>query len=507
MNTTLSNLEVDQKQLTGRTLLNVPGYDLKEKFEFGAITSFAYQVEGSDEKIIVATTRPETMLGDTAVAVHPDDERYKHLHGKFVVHPFLPERRIPIVTDSITVDMAFGTGAVKITPAHDQNDYECGRRHNLEFINILNDDGTLNGNAGEHFKGMKRFHARVEVIKLLTERGDYIETKDNPMTIPICSKSGDVIESVLRPQWWVNCKPLAQEAIKVRLFPDGVVSRRSLIAPSLLSQRTRAGEMKITPQQSEDEWYRWMENMQDWCISRQLWWGHRCPAYLIKIDGEETDPANNTNWVVGRTEVEAKERADKVANGRTYTLSQDDDVLDTWFSSGLWPFAIMGWPEQTSDLKNFYPSSVLETGWDILFFWVARMVFFGTQLTNTMPFKEVLCHAMIRDAHGRKMSKSLGNVINPIDVMEGITLDDLQAQLLGGNLDEREVVKAQQGQQKDFPKGIPQCGTDALRFALCNYSGGGQWLPSISLSSLDCHLTHLLLRFDRTRHQPRHHPS
>jgi valyl-tRNA synthetase len=184
--------------------------------------------------------------------------------------------------------------------------------------------------------------------------------------------------------------------------------------------------------------------------------------------------ADNANWVVGRTEEEAKARAEKLANGRPFTISQDDDVLDTWFSSGLWPFAIMGWPDKTDDLKNFYPASVLETGWDILFFWVARMVFFGTQLTDTMPFKEVLCHAMIRDAHGRKMSKSLGNVINPIDVMEGITLDDLQAQLLGGNLDEREVVKAQQGQQKDFPKGIPQCGTDALRFALCNYSGGGR---------------------------------
>jgi valyl-tRNA synthetase len=214
LNTTLSNLEVDQKQLTGRTLLPVAGYDAKEKFEFGVITSFAYPIENSDEKIVVATTRPETMLGDTAVAVHPDDPRYKHLHGKYVQHPFV-NRRIPIVTDSVAVDMEFGTGAVKITPAHDPNDYEVGVRHKLDFINILNDDGTYNDNAGEQFKGMKRFHVRVAVIKALKDAGLYVETKDNPMQIPLCSKSGDVIEPVLKPQWWVNCKPLAAAALEV----------------------------------------------------------------------------------------------------------------------------------------------------------------------------------------------------------------------------------------------------------------------------------------------------
>lgn len=215
LNTTLSNLEVEQKQLNGRTLLHVPGYDANERVEFGVIVSFAYPIEGSDEKIIVATTRPETMLGDTGVAVHPDDERYKHLHGKFVVHPFIPGRRIPIITDSVAVDMSFGTGAVKMTPAHDQNDYEVGVRHKLEFINVLNDDGTLNANAGE-FEGMKRFHARRAVIEKLKEKKLYVETKDNPMVVPICSKSGDVIEPVMKPQWWVNCKPLAAEATKVR---------------------------------------------------------------------------------------------------------------------------------------------------------------------------------------------------------------------------------------------------------------------------------------------------
>ncbi|KAF8130592.1 tRNA synthetases class I-domain-containing protein [Boletus edulis] len=449
LNTTLSNLEVDQKQLEGKTLLNVPGYDPKEKFEFGVITSFAYPIEGSDERIIVATTRPETLLGDSAIAVHPEDVRYKHLRGKFAKHPFV-DRRLPIVADEM-VDKDFGTGAVKITPAHDPNDYEVGKRHNLEFISILNDDGTLNANAGDRFNGMKRFHARREVVNALTEAGLFVETKDNPMQIPICSKSGDIIEPILKPQWWVKCKPLAEEAIR----------------------RSRAGEPKITPAQSEADWYRWLDNIQDWCISRQLWWGHRCPAYFVRIEGEENDANDGKNWVVGRTLEEATERAMALAEGKNFTLEQDEDVLDTWFSSGLWPFSIMGWPDKTSDLEHYYPASILETGWDILFFWVARMVLLGIYLTDKVPFSEVLCHAMIRDAHGRKMSKSLGNVIDPLDVIRGLSLQDLHQKLYEGNLDDKEIAKAIAGQKKDFPKGIPECGTDGLRFALCAYSGGG----------------------------------
>ncbi|PPQ90494.1 hypothetical protein CVT25_014777 [Psilocybe cyanescens] len=478
LNTTLSNLEVDQKELEGRTLLSVPGYDPKEKFEFGVLTSFAYEIEGSglliygyaDERIVIATTRPETMLGDTAIAVHPDDPRYTHLHGKFAKHPFLPSRRIPIVADSMA-DMTFGTGAVKITPAHDQNDYEVGKRHGLEFVNVMADDGTMNKEAGrfevrvfglgggwEIDGGMKRFHARVEVVKALKELGLFVEEKDNKMQIPVCSKSGDIIEPLLKPQWWVNCQPLADEAIK----------------------RTRAGELAINPKQSENDWYRWLENIQDWCISRQLWWGHRCPAYFVRYadglnaDGTQQDQSDGASWVVGRTREEAMERATEKAAGRAFELVQDEDVLDTWFSSGLWPFSIMGWPQKTVDLQQFYPSSLLETGWDILFFWVARMVILGIHLTGSMPFKEVYCHAMIRDAHGRKMSKSLGNVIDPLDVIQGLELEELHKKLEEGNLDEREIVKARAGQKKDFPKGIPQCGTDALRFALCAYSGGGR---------------------------------
>lgn len=451
LNTTLSNLEVEQKQLGGRTLLHVPGYPSNERVEFGVIVSFAYPVVDSEERIVVATTRPETILGDTAVAVHPDDERYKALHGKMLQHPFIAERKIPVVTDSQAVDMTFGTGAVKITPAHDPNDYEVGKRHNLPFINILNDDGTLNEHAGK-FAGMRRFTARRAVVDALKELGLYVETKDNPMTVPVCSRSGDIIEPVMKPQWWVNCKPLAQAAVA----------------------KVQSENMKIEPPQSKREFFRWMDNIQDWCISRQLWWGHRCPAYFVRIEGEQQSRDDDQFWVVGRTPEQVHERAAALAGGRPYELEQDEDVLDTWFSSGLWPFSILGWPNKSDDMRTFYPTSLLETGWDILFFWVARMIMLGVYHTGELPFKEVFCHAMVRDAHGRKMSKSLGNVIDPIDVIEGISLDGLHQRLTEGNLDEREMAKAAQGQKKDYPKGIPQCGTDALRFTLCAYTAAGR---------------------------------
>lgn len=454
LNTTLSNLEVDQKELKGRTLMNVPGYDFSEKIEFGVIVSFSYKIKGSNEKITIATTRPETMLGDTAIAIHPRDLRYTHLHGKFAEHPFLPERRIPIITDEQAVDMEFGTGAVKITPAHDPNDYEVGKRHNLEFVNILNEDGTLNNEAGP-FAGQKRFSVRRSVVEELKRLGLYVETRDNEMTIPICSRSGDVVEPLIKPQWWVSCRPLADKAIAA----------------------VKSQGMVIVPQQSEREFFKWMEVIQDWCISRQLWWGHRVPAYFVNLEGVTQDkyhPAATKNWVVGRSETEAHERAKAIAGDKPYELERDEDVLDTWFSSGLWPFSIMGWPENTKDMEYYYPNSLLETGWDILFFWVARMVMLGIQLTGSIPFKEVFCHAMVRDAHGRKMSKSLGNVVDPLDVITGISLEGLHAKLLEGNLGSAEVQRAAAGQKKDYPKGIPQCGTDALRFALCSYTSAGR---------------------------------
>ncbi|KAK9473784.1 tRNA synthetases class I-domain-containing protein [Dipodascopsis tothii] len=450
LNTTLSNIEVVNKEVKGRTLLSVPGY--ADKVEFGAITSFAYPVEGSDEKLVVATTRPETIFGDTAVAVHPEDPRYKHLHGKFVVHPFV-DRRLPIVTDAEAVDMEFGTGAVKITPAHDQNDYNTGKRHDLEFINILNDNGTLNENCGAEWAGMKRFDARKAVIAQLEQKGLYVGTADNEMSIPCCEKSGDVIEPVLKPQWWVKLDDMAADAIKA----------------------LESKELKIQPATSEQEYLQWLRNIQDWCISRQLWWGHRCPAYFIDIEGKDQDDSDNHWWVVGRSEDEARAKAEAKFPGEKFTLKWDEDVLDTWFSSGLWPMTTLGWPNKDAlDLKTFAPMSMLETGWDILFFWVTRMVMLGIKLNGQVPFKEVFCHSLVRDAQGRKMSKSLGNVIDPLDVITGTSLEALHAQLRTGNLAADEIARAEAGQRMSYPKGIPECGTDALRFALCAYTTGGR---------------------------------
>lgn len=448
LNTTLSNLEVDQEPLEGRTLLSVPGYD--EKIEFGAITSFAYPIEGSDEKLVVATTRPETMLGDTAIAVHPDDERYKHLHGKFAVHPFIEGRRLPIVTDTY-VDKEFGTGAVKITPAHDPNDYEIGKRHNLEFINILNDNGTFNSNAGP-YEGVKRFDARKMVVEELKKKGLFVDVKDNAMSVPRCNKSRDIIEPLMKPQWWINSKVLAEPALEA----------------------VRNGEIKIIPKVSEKEYFHWLENIQDWCISRQLWWGHQVPAYFVNIEGESLDHSDGDRWVSAHTEEQALEKAKAKFPDKKFTLERDPDVLDTWFSSGLWPFSTLGWPDDTKDMKDFYPMSVLETGWDILFFWVARMVMLGIKLTGKVPFTEVFCHSLVRDSDGRKMSKSLGNVIDPLDIITGTPLQALHDKLLAGNLDSKEVAQATAYQKKAFPDGIPQCGSDAMHFAFCAYTTGGR---------------------------------
>ncbi|KAI8927212.1 hypothetical protein BC831DRAFT_453206 [Entophlyctis helioformis] len=427
LKTAVSNLEVEDTALEGRTMMSVPDHDPSKTYEFGVLISFAYQVENSDERIVVATTRLETMLGDTAIAVHPSDKRYQHLHGKFVIHPF-QNRRIPIVADEYP-DPEFGTGAVKITPAHDFNDFEVGRRNNLEFINIFTDDGKVNEN-GAPFTGLQRFDARVAVLEALKEKGLYVGTADNKMMLPICARSGNIVEPLLKPQWWVNCKGMAAQALEA-----------------------------------------------DWCISRQLWWGHRVPAYFVVIAGDANDRADSDRWVSGRTDAEALERAHTKfpkIDKASISLEQDDDVLDTWFSSGLWPFSIMGWPNQTLDMDRLFPNTLLETGWDILFFWVARMIMLSLKLTGKVPFTQVYCHALIRDAHGRKMSKSLGNVIDPYDIMEGITLERLLKRLETGNLDPRELVRASEAQRKDYPNGIPECGTDALRFGLLAYISGGR---------------------------------
>ena len=457
----ISDIEVDYIDLEGRTFLEVKTHkgnpnDAKGRYEFGVLTSFAYPIEDSDEKLIVATTRLETMLGDTAVAIHPEDARYKHLHGKHVVHPF-NGRKIPIVCDAELVDMEFGTGAVKITPAHDPNDYECGKRHNLEFITVLTPEGAINNN-GSQFEGMMRYDARIAVEEALKEKGLYIGKEPNKMRLGLCSRSGDILEPMITPQWYVNCDGMAKRA----------------------TDAVRNGELKIVPEEHEKTWFQWLDNIRDWCVSRQLWWGHQIPAWFATKKGEEgvskLDMNNNDRWIVARNEEEAYAKAEKAlgCSRDEISLERDEDVLDTWFSSGLFPFSVMGWPEQTDDLKAFYPTSLLETGLDILFFWVARMVMMGLQLTDKLPFHTVYLHAMVRDKDGRKMSKSLGNVIDPLEVISGCTLETLLAKLDGGNLPPKEVARAKKDQSEDFPDGIPECGSDALRFGLLAYTVQGR---------------------------------
>uniref|UniRef100_A0A8C7CHV8 valine--tRNA ligase n=1 Tax=Oncorhynchus kisutch TaxID=8019 RepID=A0A8C7CHV8_ONCKI len=442
LNSAISDIEVDKKELTGRTLLPVPGY--KDKVEFGVLISFSYKIEGSDEEVIVATTRIETMLGDSAVAVHHADPRYQHLKGKMVLHPFC-DRMMPIVFDEF-VDINFGTGAVKITPAHDHNDYEVGNRHNLAFINILDENGLL-----------INVPAPFLVQYTPTTSSPGTESKDNPMVVPVCSHSKDIVEPLLKPQWYVDCADMGKQA----------------------ADSVREGRLKIIPDHHHKTWFNWLDNIRDWCISRQLWWGHRIPAYFVTVNDPSVTPGEDMDghyWVSGRTGEEARDKAAKRFNVSTdkITLRQDEDVLDTWFSSGIFPFSIFGWPNETQDLSVFYPGTLLETGHDILFFWVARMVMMGLKLTGKLPFKEVYLHAVVRDAHGRKMSKSLGNVIDPLDVITGISLEGLYTQLQDCNLEPVEVEKAKQGQQSDYPTGIPECGTDALRFTLCAYTSQGR---------------------------------
>jgi len=460
----ISDIEVDSIELEGRTFLEVKTHkgnpnDKLGRYEFGTLTSFSYPIEGAEdgEVITVATTRLETMLGDTAVAVHPDDERYKHLHGKYLLHPFV-DRRIPIITDAVLVDMAFGTGAVKITPAHDPNDYECGKRHNLEFITVLSPDGAINANGGSHFEGMMRYDARIAVEEALAAKNLYVGKAPNKMSLKTCSRSGDILEPMITPQWYVNCQNMAERAC-------GVV---------------RDGSLKIVPSDHEKTWFHWLENIRDWCVSRQLWWGHRIPAWFATIKGEDemdqNDMKNNDRWIVARNEEEAMKKAETLLQkpSTSITLTRDEDVLDTWFSSGLFPFSVFGWPDKTADLAAFYPTSLLETGLDILFFWVARMVMMGLELTDILPFDTVYLHAMVRDKEGRKMSKSLGNVIDPLEVINGCTLQHLLGKLEGGNLPKKEVEKSKADQKADFPDGIPECGSDALRFGLLAYTVQGR---------------------------------